>query len=904
MNIIFGLELEELVYPAHETSEAGTHYVGEQGLLSLLETHLGLTGYPTNNEYLRIEQYRQAIEIYMDSVEICFFQASFEADPLATAGALLRLRDELMLSGWDFEVSEITPNRLQILAAIESFIQDNNLPNIILEAGYADRFADVLFCLKDRQIPIQQIFLNEKRADLPPSVERLFSRLEQKGIKIQQLENELSFPDTDLGAFQRAITSNRSKVALKGDGSLMIIHAKRETEAASYLAKLFQKNPSYRPLCVITEKNRALDTALTQEGLPSLGILSASLARPSLQILKLISTFLWEPIDPFKILEFVSLAVKPLRADLALKIADLMAKTPGVNSDRWFGEVNRYFTELEERAKEDTRIDVAKTRFQYQFWFERNRFDRNRGVPKEEVIELFDYLAQWSHDEFEESNGKNTSFAVLREQAKRVQDLLETLPETKLILSELELEQIVRTIYEPSPVSFRDRETASLPYIHHTSAIIQATDELLWWNFVQNETDHFFSKWYKKEIAYLQDKGIHLQHPSEKNQVRLWQRKQPILKTRKRLILVIPEMVDGQHIEPHPLLGDFKAAFLNPELIECDISSTEIPTFLKQFFQLPQRVELAYQQLGTPPPFVQVPSEELSEREYESFTSLQALLYYPYQWVFKYKIKLNKSSILSVVSDRTLMGNLSHRFFELMFKEDIQQWDKTHTEKWIEQQAPRLFRREGAVLLMYGREPERLAFLNKVKYAAWSLVSVLQTNKWEVEQTEMNLGGTFSGLPIKAKADLVLRKGDDLAVVDLKWGGANYRQRVIKNEEDLQLVMYSNLLTEDERLAKTAYFILENGKMIARTNETFKEALAVTPESNPQEVHQRIYDKMLKTYEWRKKQLQEGKVEIRTKQTLEDLEDAYMNDNILDLLEMKDENAPFDDYRTLINLIQ
>ncbi len=309
--------------------------------------------------------------------------------------------------------------------------------------------------------------------------------------------------------------------------------------------------------------------------------------------------------------------------------------------------------------------------------------------------------------------------------------------------------------------------------------------------------------------------------------------------------------------------------------------------------------------MGKPIAFLNVQSPDLAIRDYETFTSLESLFYYPYQWVFRYKLELRKSSILSIVPDVTLMGNLSHRFFELLFKEDTSTWTKEQVETWIDEQAPRLFAREGAVLLMYGREPERQAFLNRVKYAAWSLVAAFQKDKWQVKATEMDMAGGFCQMPIRAKADLVLKKGEKLAVIDLKWRGAARRQRIIRNEEDLQLVMYAQLLTADEATAETAYFIIEDGKLIARNNKAFEDAFAVSPDSDPLEVRTRMWDKMQKTYQWRLDQLQQGQVEIRTQATLLDLEDAYADSGILfDILEMKDKEAPFDDYRTLINLIE
>lgn len=912
MIIYFGLELDELVYPKSSHTEGGTHYLGTQNLLFFLESHLGLIGHPTNNEYLRIEQYRQALLAFLEiyDPENAFFAASFDADQFAAAATLLKRRDELLLAGWNFEVQDNTPKRLQTLAAIEQIIQapekdDQSASKYELAWGYADRFVEVLNKLASRQHPITSILLNEPLADLPPHFQRLFAIFKSQNIPIEELDFSIKKDGSDLAKFQKSITQKTAKQKLSGDGSLLVLKSKRETEAAVYLAKIFRQNKDYQPVCLIPEKNRALDNALIQEGLPSLGILSASLARPSLQILKLIPTFLWHPIDPYKILEFVSLTIKPLHDGLAKRIAEQMAQTPGINSDNWHAMIGRYFAEIEARAAlETSNIDVDKVKSQYRFWFERTRYDVSGTVPKDDVIELFKYLALWAKSEFDDNNN-NTSLLVLRGQAQRVQDLLETLPESQTALTALELERIVRTIYEPSPVVFKEQQVGHFPYVHDPSAIIKPVDKMLWWNFIHNEQDHFFSNWYTPEIAYFEALNIHLQSPQHRNKLALWQRKRPILHAQQQLILIIPEMVDGSSVQPHPLNGDLHAAFDNPEAIVFDIATEKGRKLFEQYFKLPTKKTLTHRKLGSPPAFVQVNASDLADRDYETFTSLESLFYYPYQWVFKYKLKLIKSSILSIVADTTLMGNLAHRFFELLFKEDIHEWNKQQVETWIDEKAPRLFAREGAVLLMYGREPERQAFLNRIKYAAWSLVSMIQSNGWTVVKTEMSLQGAYAGKELRAKADLVLEKEGNYAVVDLKWRGAAYRQRIIRNHEDLQLVMYSKLLINDQTWANTAYFIIENGKMIARNNNAFKEAISVLPDNDNMEINHLVWERMSKTYDWRHAQLKEGKVEIRTESTLLDLEDAYAEDgDMFNRLEMKDKNASFDDYQTLINLIE
>jgi hypothetical protein len=58
------------------------------------------------------------------------------------------------------------------------------------------------------------------------------------------------------------------------------------------------------------------------------------------------------------------------------------------------------------------------------------------------------------------------------------------------------------------------------------------------------------------------------------------------------------------------------------------------------------------------------------------------------------------------------------------------------------------------------------------------------------------------------------------------------------------------------------------------------------------------------TLQWRLTQIRRGEVEIRCAATIAHLEEQYAEDDLMAFLELKREDAPFDDYRTLINLVK
>lgn len=913
MTIYFGLELDDELF-LKQPLLGGTYYMGANRLLRLLEMQLGFQGYPSDNEHLRIEQYRQAITQHLSVYPNTFYSVSFWADQLATATDLLSRRDELKLAGWRFDAPSPVPERLQVLAELEQKIElaatvsEKPSEKIIMAHGFADRFTQVLNALPNRKLTIQKIHLVEPLHILPIHFQRLFEAMQQTGIAINTIPEPSFRGASDLNTFQAALQDEikPSKQIPKADGSLIILQSKRETDAATYIAKLLRRNPSLQPLILSVEKNRTLDNAFSQDGLPSMGILSASSARPMLQIIKLAPAFLWEPIDPYKIMEFVTLKVKPLEEELANRIARQLAETPGIGGERWLAMIRNYFEELEAKASSDKNIDLDGVRDQYRFWFRRTRYNISDTVPIQNIAEIYQYLSYWAFKQFEENGSRNQSLLVLSEQARRIKELLETLPEAAL--SYLELERIIRTIYESSPVLFKAQEVGFYNFIHHTSSFIAPVRQLLWWNFVQMESSHFFSRWYADERTYLAQFSVRLETPQDENARLIWQRRQPIVHAEEQVILVMPERIVGKEAQYHPLFSDLQATFKHLDRITIHIDQPEHPSSFSTNLELPHFVHLVPRALGNPKPFIHLESlNDYLVKDYETYTSLDALLYYPYQWVFRYKTRLIKSSILSVVKDRTLLGNLAHRFFEQLLKQDVTQWNKAQVEQWIDEQSKRMFTQEGASLLMYGREPEKVNFLNRLKYAAWSLISILQNNNWQVQDTEMDVVGKFLDLEIRAKADLVLKRGKEVAIVDLKWRGISHRESMIRNQEDLQLALYSKLIDEPDNWAHTSYFIIEKGKLIARNTQAFQEANPIQPDADHTAVHEAILKKMEKTYQWRQQQIENGWIEVRCDQTKHSIEAILESLNLpsvsMDLLEMKNSSAPFDDYKTLINLI-
>ena len=913
MKLCFGLEFDELTLPAVQPAAKDVVRCGRKTLLKSLEAHLGLTGNFDGYEYLRLEQYRQLLLPYREQHPDVFFAKSLEADQFATAAELLRRRDELLLAGWDFCPKPDIPPRLKVFAELEKTARRSEHAEFTLATGYADRFAMVMERLDKRKHPFTEIWVNEPFELLPVHYQRLLKKLSDTCATppIRPLWNPEQIPqkNTDLQVFKSVLfTEGKPEKALpKADGSLIIIKSKRASEAAMFVARLLKLNEHYQPALLIPEKNRLLETAIVQEGMPSLGMQSKSLARPTLQLLKLATAFLWEPVDPFKLLEFVTMPLNPIHDRLANTLAQELSRKPGISSESWKRAVRQFFTELELEHPDAAK----KTKAIYRFWFERQRYDQSKMAPKDDAIEIYTELHRWALSAFEEEGERYPTLQVLSQQSKRIVELLQALPEQWL--TQLDLERIVRTLSEPAPVMFLPRQNGHVSYVNHAAAIAEKLDSVLWWNFTQAETPHFFSRWYSNERQWLEAAGVATDMPSKENDLRLWQQMRPVVAAEKQLILVLPQTINGKEAQAHPLLADLQAGFTSIEPLVFNLDAWTNEQLLKAVFDVPEKVAFKLTPLPSPRPFIKFENPGNLLREQESFTSLETLFYWPYIWFFRYKLGLRPSAVQSVIPEYTLKGNIAHRIFEKLLKENIYEFTKEQTEQWVAEEYHRLLFREGVTLLMYGKEPDRVAFGNQLKTAAWSLINAIRADNWKVLETEMELEGHFPpnggalSVSLKGIADLVLEKQAERAVVDIKLRGARKRMEMLKNDDDLQLVLYAYLLSKNSGYwPQTAYFIVDKAQLIARTRDAFSQANAINPDSNHALTYQTIIEKMAKTWHLRMSQLERGIIEIRCSETAQAIEERYNNEgiNMLELLEPGENDAKFDDYRTLIGLIR
>ena len=129
---------------------------------------------------------------------------------------------------------------------------------------------------------------------------------------------------------------------------------------------------------------RALDLALARQGLASQGASGSSPWRPVLQVLPLALELVYEPRDPYRVIELVTLPIGPFQGRLGRNLADALAEAPGIGGRPW-------------REAKDGIFDPER-RAHVEEWFEQPGFSAIDGAPRASLLAAVDRVLEWTRN--------------------------------------------------------------------------------------------------------------------------------------------------------------------------------------------------------------------------------------------------------------------------------------------------------------------------------------------------------------------------------------------------------------------------------------------------------------------------------------------------------------------------
>jgi hypothetical protein len=833
MNIHFGLHLDGQ-RGSHPSNRLGQQTLGPLGFLTMLETQLGLLrDHPSQSE--RIVQYR-------DCLKRCdhpdrFYHRSFATDELGTAATLLGWRDLWHLHGWTGVLYQAASMRLRDMGEVEQLAVETVSPS------HGERLALVMKTMQIRRPAIEQVVLSDPLAAFPYRWREVLALLLVKDESALAAQGEGLLGELQASLLRAHTGEITEPLVWRDDGSITVVQAETRFLSGRWLAG--QVADFDADTLMVAGSDAALfDGLLAANDQPRQGFREASAFRPTLQVLPLALELIWEPLNFYALLQFLSHSVNPIPGFARFKLAGIVADRPGIGGAVWHETLAKIAEHYGDKAAQ-----VGET---IQRWVENPRFSQETGAPVSALLERVRWLEDFFRVRLADADRArriafNAGFAQTRACAQALDGLLKqgvaTLRPRQL--QKLVTQATARGSENPLWVA----EVGACPAVSEPGAALDAFDRVIWWQMGLPAMPISYP-WSQAEIVQLAEAGVHLPDQAEEleHAARAWLK--PILAARKQLILVLPPK--GTEVHPVWLMIEALVEGLPVRPLEALLTDAGLGTAAVHHAPLPTKRR-----------WWALPASSLPVRKgRDSYSSLELLLFNPYHWVLKYPAALKTSRILALGQDFRLLGNLAHGLVERFFMlSDALHLDDAAFVAWFGPAFEGIVAEEGATLLMPGRRSDLESFRLQLRHALEQLRHQLGRAGVVKVAAEMELDGQFAGGALGGYADLVLTRADgSQAVVDMKWAGNKFAD-ALKENRHLQLAIYAELLRQKSGAwPQVGYFVLNRGHLLMTDDHFFPDARLVrktTDENTAQ-----LWLRFIETWKWRRAQLDAGQIEL------------------------------------------
>ena len=828
MKILFGMHLDGAAWSSQSAS-IGEVRTGPQGLLSILETGLGLSG-PSVHPVHRIDEYMKRLE-KIDH-ESAWFHKSFSADPWSTARQLLEWRDELVEAGWHGKMKTTGSPRLNALTQIENV-------DIPLSIGRADRLRKVIsFLEQNTSVRIASILLTESMETLPPVWQHLLALLQKQGTSVNERKGPVRRVATSaLACTQAVFQGNAVQPSLSWqDDSLILLRADNEWEAAEHLALWLASNRDENDQVTIIcgDNTSVLDKALSRHGLPRLGRSEPSRWREMQQILPLMLANAWKPVDVRRLVELLSLTTSPFPNLVCQSLLAAIAKEPGVGGQAWQNAINK----IEAKRKQDLdEMGDPRSEEKARLWVEEiqgllveERYDPSAGIPEDQLRKRCQKVIEWLAWRIDE----DPMLLEVVSQAREIQKL----SMGKGCIPRLTLERMMDAVIGTgSNTSDSCEEAGPWRVVDHPGQITGSCGELIWWGF-NDPVVKMPTYWSEQERAELQAAGVHIEKSRDfrNREASAWQR--GFMQVEKRFIgihIAQMERTDAYH---HPY---WDAICYAAARAANDLSEEEVLACLvrecKSFAHRPQW-EFAGRSstLEKAPDYIPfqpaseyiVPASVIKNPTQLSYSQMSTMIGCPMKWALQYHAGLRLPPSQEVSAGNQMIGTFCHRIVEELYADAGRQWDADDAASEAARLYDLLLPSMASELLLEGNGVENLRYRSAIVEAVRQLVDNINRLQLKVERTEAHLQATLNDIPFAGYADLLLRDKEGRPfVLDMKWSwSSKYRRQEVEEGSALQLAAYAWMLSaaESTKDVHTGYFMLAQGQLISSSDMLGDEA--------------------------------------------------------------------------------
>lgn len=867
--------------------------MGPLALLDFLELHLGLSN-ACSNKIERIFNYRENLG---KNAKGCFYEKSLQTNDLEVSIKLIKWRDELKTSGWDFKTDKSCPGRLKDLAKVE---QQSIAP------GTAERFCNIIEALnKTPLLPVNEIIVHEPLDLLPSHITKLFQLIAATGVSIKYRETPLQKTfksDLDnLSSFILNKNPSKEKIKLNADGSIQIIKFGDMLSAGKGLAALMAEEHSFKPVVINESGDISLSLSLRESGLPSTGQAMHSNSHPDLQLLAIIPVWLRKPYDPDQILNFFLSPLNIFPNGLSGKWMELFSENPGICLEDWAAKIEEYTIR--------TKTEKDKIKHHDRLSYVLNMAEEaSEKISIDKIRDYYNFFYNIFNKRFVVTTDENIKQRLQRlcNAFKEFIAVLDLTPEKEVNL--FGLQKLLQLVLQPVSIIPFGKEATSLHEISDAGLLTADCDDLLWFGFTANKmAGTIWDEWTIEELKWLNDKNIFPDTAVLRAKRDSWFLTQWLRFVRKRLILIIPSVMDGESAQPHSFHPFINACFKDLHSITINVEQPAQMRLLNANPHLTKKIPV--NPIPSFPDYWQIKPGLITKRKEESYSSLENLMKYPYRWILSYKAELYRGNTLCLPDNFTFYGNLSHEIFqELLLMPHIMKLRESEVKKLYSITAEKYINQKGLLLNTRGEEANLKIFRESLFDKFWILLSHLKENNWLVEGCEIKASGNIGEETVGGYCDLLLNRVKDKklekAIVDLKYSGRAKYRRLMEDGEDLQLAIYSKIFHPIAKFCATSYFIISDGLLFTTSNDAFFKGIILRQNIIYSETYAHVLHKIENTIKFRRKEFSKGTIEVGENVPAEDLDVFGLDPEnyIIPKLENKAKiSSMYNDYVTFIN---
>jgi hypothetical protein len=873
MKIYFSPEYSGTVYTGlSETNNTLIDCVvcNVQGLVDQIELRIGIH----NNVkpfHQRAAIYYNLLKDYMSRNADNILSKSFALAGLSTATEMLKWRDELSLSRYDFTDNSIS-ERLTII---------NNLEKEFHEPSLGDRIHHIINVIQSCDYLKFNDFEIISASDyhlLDSIVVDLISLLAERGASIVTTSVNINGSSNLSKVRNIFLTNNTKPITLdENDSSFMIYQFEDEMEANEYIAYQTELNPDVW----INNQEKILDNFYRLMGKPTSGSSLDGSVPQIIQLLLLGIEIQIKPLNVYALLNWLSMPIHPLSAFFRDSLSKAIIRSGGYRNGSCKEVIDKYVNdsydflakeyegvELENKIKEirENRITSIE-----QFLPPIADSDDEVLVNTLSFKKFIRDLHTWA--------GKTQSFTTDEFKSSQLLILLSYTEAFNIILDGYTDETVdpktinswVTNFYRPMSVEQYPAQKGCRMTVDSPSKMCKLAHSTVWMNvdgdFVNrpdcdflffNERDHLL------KIGAIRPNNIAGEYFNQ-------QMITPFKFTDEQLIITLCKYRNQEETHPHPIMVRLLEQVTN-------LDKFIITPELNQDNYIP--VEKTVNDLNKSQLDITA-TKDWKWPNHISPTSASTLINYPFDFVMEKLLNITSTNIGELGDLSLAKGNVAHGVIEQLFSARNDEPGATATtirERIVSEYdstLERMISERGAILNLQEHKLDKRQLHKQLRVCIDSLLSIIELNALTVTGCERLVTGTLGVFLDNDDAngyiDMTLADANNNPIVfDFKWTSSrSYYQDLLLNNRSIQLEMYRALLSEVEsrQVQRVGYFLMPQGKLYSTAAFIGDNAVMLTP----QDVID-IKAEIINSLRYRKKQIENGIIE---KDGLVDTMDYY-----------------------------